>query len=292
MARIRSVHPAQFTDEAWVSCSAMARLLFIGLWTDADDRGVFEWRPLQIKMRLLPADHIDIGGLLDELADAGLLRRFEDGASYGAIKDFQKYQRPQKPRAQYPLPDELVPFVTGISDTQRDLFGGNSATARVESNQMERRGEEKEGRGRGRPRGAADTPIPDGFPDAEAIDGAAAAFSEAGVEASAQREAAKFRDHALSKGRLYKDWRAAFRTWTRNAIDYAVRDGKVVQLADHAPDPEFQNRVWRTWMEDWIAKPYQWRIHERGPTPDQPGCKIPPAIIAEFGVVPPQRGAR
>jgi hypothetical protein len=53
MARIRSVHPSLFTDEAWVSCSPLARVLYIGLLTDADDQGLFEWKPIQIKMRLL-----------------------------------------------------------------------------------------------------------------------------------------------------------------------------------------------------------------------------------------------
>jgi hypothetical protein len=30
----------------------MARLLLIGIWSEADDRGVFEWKPATLKMRL------------------------------------------------------------------------------------------------------------------------------------------------------------------------------------------------------------------------------------------------
>ena len=84
MARIRSVHPSLFTDEAWVSCSPLARLLYIGLWTDADDQGLFEWKPLQIKMRLLPGDSADVAAMraaLDKLdttkADADLADELE-----------------------------------------------------------------------------------------------------------------------------------------------------------------------------------------------------------------------
>ncbi|WP_158914056.1 hypothetical protein [Caulobacter sp. S45] len=116
MARIRSVHPTLFTDEAWVACSAVARLLYIGLWTDADDQGVFEWKPLQIKMRLLAGDDLDAAILLAELLAGGLVARFEAGGrSYGAIKAFRAFQRPKKPNAVHPLPLALRPYV-GLTD--------------------------------------------------------------------------------------------------------------------------------------------------------------------------------
>lgn len=112
MARIRSVHPSLFTDESWVSCSPLARVLYIGLWTDADDQGLFEWKPLQIKMRLLPGDGGDVSSMLAELEGAGLVARFETMSStFGAIKDFRKYQRPKKPNAVHPLPLEWRTYV-------------------------------------------------------------------------------------------------------------------------------------------------------------------------------------
>jgi hypothetical protein len=112
MARIRSVHPSLFTDEAWVSCSPLARILYIGLWTDADDQGLFEWKPLQIKMRLLPGDAGDVAAMLDELLSCGLVGRFDTGGRcYGAVKDFRLYQRPKKPNAVHPLPQEWRTFV-------------------------------------------------------------------------------------------------------------------------------------------------------------------------------------
>ena len=112
MARIRSVHPSLFTDEAWVSCTPFARLLYIGLWTDADDQGLFEWKPLQIKMRLLPGDTSDAAALLEELINTDLVRRFETGGkTYGAIGKFRKYQRPKKPNAVFDLPENLREYV-------------------------------------------------------------------------------------------------------------------------------------------------------------------------------------
>src|SRR4051812_4834187 len=104
MARIRSVHPGIFTDEAWVSCSQAARLLVIGLWTECDDQGVFEWKPLQLKMRLFAADNADVGAMLAECAENGIARRFErDGKAYGAVRNFCRYQRPRKPKIWFPL---------------------------------------------------------------------------------------------------------------------------------------------------------------------------------------------
>ena len=112
MARIRSVHPGLFTDEAWVSCSPLARILYIGLWTDADDQGLFEWKPLQIKMRLLPGDAGDASDLLGELTTAGLIAAFHQGEKlFGAIKDFRKYQRPKKPNAIHLLPLDWRTYV-------------------------------------------------------------------------------------------------------------------------------------------------------------------------------------
>lgn len=137
MARIRSLHPGQWTDEAFVSCSPEARLLALGLRNEADDQGVFEWKPLQIKMRLFPADNFDIRRLLDDLSATGQLRAFEwAGKTYGAIRNFRKWQRPEKPKALHPLPDELREFVGLPPATKTEnsenppVLENNSATGR------------------------------------------------------------------------------------------------------------------------------------------------------------------
>lgn len=120
MARIRSIHPGIFTDEAWVSCAPLTRLLFFGLLTDADDQGVFEWKPLQIKMRLLPGDVADVGAMLDEMAAVDLVKAFEHGGKrFGAIRNFRKHQRPKKPNSIHFLPEELRTYVA-LNDASSD----------------------------------------------------------------------------------------------------------------------------------------------------------------------------
>lgn len=137
MSRIRSVHPGLFTDEAWVSCSPIARLFVIGLWTDADDQGVFEWKPLQLKMRLLPGDTANAAELLDEIQRAGIVTAYEvEGKRYGAIKNFRRFQRPQKPNALHPLPETIALYV-GISATAPKSVEDYSSIGTIEAQPME-----------------------------------------------------------------------------------------------------------------------------------------------------------
>ncbi len=108
MARIRSVHPGLWTDERFASVSPMARLLFIGIWNESDDAGSFEWSPLKLKMRILPADNADAAALLAELEAAGCIMRYSaEGRELGAVRNFATYQRPKKPNSLYPQTDEV-----------------------------------------------------------------------------------------------------------------------------------------------------------------------------------------
>lgn len=293
MARIRSVHPNLFTDEAWVSCSPVARLLFIGLWTDADDSGVFEWKPLQLKMRLLPGDGVDAGALLEELRSVGLVRGFDhEGKSYGGIKDFQKWQRPKKPRAVYHVPAELVPYLTGVREAEADLFGGpvgnQSRTGGEKVNQMESEdgGGNRRVESDARPRRKPETPLPEGFPDEQAMADAQAKCDAALADVDLAREAERFRGFHLSKDNRYRDWRAAWlNTWLGNTIrDAPKRAPNVVAFDDAA----HTRRKHRAWMEDWMLKGEPgWDRGRRGPTPAEPGCAIPAEVMAEFHFTPP-----
>lgn len=107
MARIRSLHPGLWTDEAFVSVSPLARLLHIGIWNECDDAGAFEWKPTTLKMRLLPVDHADVAALLEELTAANMVGRYTvDGREYGAVRNFGRFQRPKKPKSVHPMPSE------------------------------------------------------------------------------------------------------------------------------------------------------------------------------------------
>lgn len=161
MARIRSIHPGQWTDEDFVSMSFPARLLAIALRNEADDQGVFEWKPITIKIKLFPADNVDVSELLDELVAARQVHRFDcDGKSYGAIRGFRRWQRPEKPKPVHPLPDTLREYVglvaveapnhDGQSTTDRQPIDDQSSTdPRIPPQRKEVGGEEDGGGGGG-----------------------------------------------------------------------------------------------------------------------------------------------
>ncbi len=146
MPRIRSVHPGLFTDEAFLDASPLARLFLIGLFCEAYDDGVFEWKPRQLKVRLLPLDKADADGLLEELQGLGFLHRYRfRGRDLGALRNFQKWQSPQKPKSSELLPPELIPFVTvGGAWPIRVADDYDTSTVSISSGE-ERRGEEGKG---------------------------------------------------------------------------------------------------------------------------------------------------
>ncbi|WP_072841149.1 hypothetical protein [Marinomonas polaris] len=47
-------------------------------------------------------------------------------------------------------------------------------------------------------------------------------LNEKGITAPWQLETEKFANHHIAKGSLFKDWRAAWRTWMLNSIKYQV----------------------------------------------------------------------
>lgn len=147
MPRIRSVHHGLFSDEAFVSCSSFARLLVIGLWTEADDKGTFEWKPLSLKMRLFPAESFNLDemlALLDELSKGDIIKRYEvAGKVFGAIRNFRKYQRPQKPNDIHPMPNNLREYVGLNISITKPVQERSRTTTRI-SIQMEDGGGKRE----------------------------------------------------------------------------------------------------------------------------------------------------
>lgn len=108
MARIRSVHPGLYTDESFATLTMAARVLIIGIWNHADDGGGFEWKPLTLKMRIFPADNIDVSELLAELEANDIVKKYDvDGKIYGAVRNFGKWQKPKKPSRFFPMPEHV-----------------------------------------------------------------------------------------------------------------------------------------------------------------------------------------
>lgn len=137
MSRIRSIHPGLWTDDAFMALSAHARLLVIGLWTEAYDDGVFEWKPLTIKARVFPADSVDVPALLEELVGGSFIRREEfDGKPLGLIRNFREFQRPKTPNSSAMLRDEWRTYV-GLSAVTSEPLENRSGNDGGKVPQME-----------------------------------------------------------------------------------------------------------------------------------------------------------
>ncbi|HGL4641597.1 TPA: hypothetical protein ACKFAW_004883, partial [Enterobacter hormaechei] len=64
-------------NEDLAELDPLARLLFIYLWMLADREGRLEDRPKRIKAEALPYDNVDADLMLDDLAKAGFIHRYE-----------------------------------------------------------------------------------------------------------------------------------------------------------------------------------------------------------------------
>jgi hypothetical protein len=137
MARIRSVHPGLFTDEAFMGASAMARIMLIGLWTEAWDDGVFEWKPVVLKARIFPADNVDANELLSELVEQNCIKLVEyGGKKYGLIRNFRKFQRPKTPNSSGVLENQDKKYV-GLPSDVSEPFPNHFPNASEKPIQME-----------------------------------------------------------------------------------------------------------------------------------------------------------
>jgi hypothetical protein len=105
MARIRQIKPEAFDDPDLNALPPLARWFFVGLWTQADKAGRLEDDPRRLKVRLLPFDEADADVLLNQLADANMLQRYEsDGKRYIQIRSFPKHQNPHPREAESTIP--------------------------------------------------------------------------------------------------------------------------------------------------------------------------------------------
>lgn len=112
-------------------------MLFIGLWCEAFDDGVFAWKPLTLKARIFPVDNVDIGNLLSAIFEVEFIQKFCSGdKDYGAIRNFRKFQRPKKPNDSGVLPAEFRTYV-GLTVDSSPPVPNQFPTSTEKSPQME-----------------------------------------------------------------------------------------------------------------------------------------------------------
>ena len=109
MARARNIKPGFFKNEQLAECEPLARILFEGLWCEADRAGRLEDRPKRLKAEILPYDNCDIEDLLGQLVARGFIVRYcVDGQALIQVTTFTKHQNPhvREPVSSLPAPDQ------------------------------------------------------------------------------------------------------------------------------------------------------------------------------------------
>lgn len=227
MARIRTIKPEFFTSENIVAMSAMARLLYIALWCEADREGRFEWKPKTFKMRYLPADDCNIDSLCQELLREKVVILYGDGLAY--IPQFSKHQHvnPREAATNLPEPTEELTRAPRVSTRE----------SAVTDAQVGREGKGKEGEGKEIRVTAPISPetIPDKKPKARALpndfaisDAVKTWATESGFSMLAERFE-HFIGYAKANGKTYTDWDQAFINSIRG--DWAKLNGRSYQRA-------------------------------------------------------------
>ncbi len=213
MARIRTIKPEFWSDEKLSECSLSARLLFVGLWSFADDEGRMEYQPARIRMQVFPCGTVPVKKLtemLGELTERSLIRVYVvDSREYLDIPNFAKHQRINRPTPSKLPPHSLSPHGTIIEPSP----------ALSESSPLEGKGKERKG-----VRGALKrSRAPEEFsPD---LDYARSQLPDV----DAEREAQKFRDWEFKTPR--SDWPACWRTWIGNCRE----SGKYARMPKSTP---------------------------------------------------------
>jgi hypothetical protein len=280
MARIRTIKPEFFTSDDICALSPLARLLYIGLWCEADREGRMVWMPRVFKRRYLPDDPCDVEALAGELLTRDLVVLYGEGLA--CIPSFARHQHvnPREAASKLPPPDvadappragDALHGVVDASECVRDAQGGR------ERNGEGREGEWKEAREGGRAHA-----LPERWkPDEEDLAWAATARADL-TPALVEAETERFRNHALANGRTAHRWGPNWRNWIARA--HALRDtapaaGRGEARAgtgDRDCDGQWRARLrgyrpGRFWLEgDW------------GPRPESGQSRVPAGLLGEW----------
>lgn len=119
MSRARNIKPGFFKNDRLAECRPLSRLLFAGLWCEADREGRLEDRPKRLKVEYLAYDECDCDELLNELAKAQFILRYQSGENrYISIVNFKKHQNPhiKEAASTIPAPGEHSAITVHVSE--------------------------------------------------------------------------------------------------------------------------------------------------------------------------------
>lgn len=133
MPRIRTLKPELPQDEKVGSVSRDARLLWLMMFTLADDEGRFRAHPGLLASACFPYDGLSpdtVGAWCDELVRAGLVAVYRvSGQVYGAITNWSRHQRIDHP-APSKLPSPPDESVDPLSEVEKEALASSREDSR------------------------------------------------------------------------------------------------------------------------------------------------------------------
>ncbi len=263
MARIRTIKPDFFTSDDICALSPLARLLYIGLWCEADREGRFAWTPKAFRRRYLPDDQTDIEVLCHELLARDLVRLYGDDLAF--IPTFLDHQHVNPREAQSVLPAPDSDASARVSDAQvgkegREGKEGNAATRRVGVQSAHR--------------------MPDDFKPSDEDRAWAAKARPDLTPALLDMETERMRNHANANNRTAHNWGPNWRNWIGKADAAAAPPRGSSTKGDAVtalpPAEPWEQRV-RGYKPGGFWKPNDW-----GPPPENPLTRVPAPILAAW----------
>ena len=222
MARKRMIDPSIWDDEGFSDLSFVGRLLFIGMFSYADDYGKGRANPKFLKSKVFPYDDMRVAEVDKALSEIGHKTSVQfycvNGQSYYIFKNWKKWQKVEKPTASV-IPDP------------EESNSGNPPRILPESSPNIPRPIRKEDNIT--PLYPTDTVPPVGEPRAKreqflrpTVDEVGSYCKERGNRVDPQQ----FVDFYESKGwkvgnQPMKDWRAAVRTWEKREPSFKGKKG-------------------------------------------------------------------
>lgn len=162
MARKRMIDPSIWTDEGMAELTPRQQLMYIGLFSNADDDGRLKASPTAIALMLPTIYSMSDRGTIEEdltnvLAAMNQLVKYDvDGREYLAFKNYRQWQRIDKPSASIlPPPPDKTPeprpkMACEVSQPESDPepFVDHSAndSGTVPPNRREEKGKEEKGK--------------------------------------------------------------------------------------------------------------------------------------------------
>jgi hypothetical protein len=258
MARIRTIKPEFFTSDDICALSPLARLLYVGLWCEADREGRLVWTPGVMKRRYLPDDACDIEVLGAELTARGLIRLYGEGLA--CIPSFARHQHVNIREAQSKLPPPP-------GEVQAELPLG-------------REGEGKEREGEGTEGTRAQMLPQDWKPDDGDLAWAATArpdLDRTAVDAESER----FRNHAAANRRTAHRWGPAWRIWISKAHPPKSAPVLAGGSTGDGPAQRDTDAQWRARLARYRPGKF-WLEGDWGPRPESGNARVPPNLLADW----------